>query len=375
MFQVIARNLSYLFLITVFSASCTRPSPVSQLETTDVVHSSVKKQGISNCWIYAFAGWAESLHLTAGKRAVDLSEGYWMWHLFYEQLMERPFLPAIEEEGNFGLARRVASTYGYMLEKDFDLHESRSKDGSTQEKAVAYLNQELAPGGALYGQASRTPENITKHLNEAFGVDMKALEGKTRKADAFVVGKRDGKDITLADVLTKPEEKWQDLSFPSDKTGTPLAEKADRDQHEMLQRIMRALNDGMPVVIAFLIDFAALDEETATFSGEVFDQRGPKNYRASHMVVLEDYVVDDVPGIGTIGEGDTTPEMKAAALQGKLRYLKAKNSWGLKRAAGASDGYFKFDLNFLTRNHNFVKSNGRSEDSTPLTSVILPPGY
>src|SRR5688572_14957685 len=49
----------------------------------DVGQTAVERQSIGNCWIYAHASWIESMHQTASGAAVDLSQSYWTyWHWF-----------------------------------------------------------------------------------------------------------------------------------------------------------------------------------------------------------------------------------------------------------------------------------------------------
>jgi hypothetical protein len=94
--------------------------------------------------------------------------------------------------------------------------------------------------------------------------------------------------------------------------------------------------------------------------------------------VLEDYTVKDVPGIGEIGEGDVSPELKAAALLGTVTSFKAKNSWGKDRPErGLTDGYTTFNADYLFSQLGW-KSGDDDDDLfyyTTLTDFVLPPGY
>ena len=49
----------------------------------------------------------------------------------------------------------------------------------------------------------------------------------------------------------------------------------------------------------------------------------------SHMSGLDHYVVENVPGVGTIGEILMDDRLKELALKGNIKFLKAKNSWGI----------------------------------------------
>ena len=46
-------------------------------DVTSVENTNVKSQAIANCWLYATAGWVESLHKGATARDIDVSEAYY----------------------------------------------------------------------------------------------------------------------------------------------------------------------------------------------------------------------------------------------------------------------------------------------------------
>ena len=81
------------------------------------------------------------------------------------------------------------------------------------------------------------------------------------------------------------------------------------------------------------------------------------------MVVLHDYVVDNVPGVGRIDEGDVSDELKEKALEGDVVLLKAKNSWGKK--SGPYKGYL-----FMSRNYVAAKMLSYMVHKDGLTDVI-----
>ena len=56
---------------------------VVQAPVVDVPHTAVQRQSIGNCWIYAHATWIESMHLTSTGTEINLSQSYWTyWHWF-----------------------------------------------------------------------------------------------------------------------------------------------------------------------------------------------------------------------------------------------------------------------------------------------------
>ena len=55
---------------------------------TDVEHTDVERQSIGNCWLYAEASWVESMHLSATGEKFDVSQSYWTYWHWYEQIIE-----------------------------------------------------------------------------------------------------------------------------------------------------------------------------------------------------------------------------------------------------------------------------------------------
>jgi hypothetical protein len=128
------------------------------------------------------------------------------------------------------------------------------------------------------------------------------------------------------------------------------------------------------------IDFNGLDKTDSSFKVEKIAENGGPGRQGGHMVVLEDYVVDNVPdgqGVISIEEGDVAPALKERALAGDVRYLKIKNSWGTNRAdRGIIDGYHRFYSSYLNVPFEVTSENsGQSHFSSALSQFILPPGY
>src|SRR4051794_37784412 len=75
----------------VASSGCTGeggPTATSFDDITQVDQSTVKRQAIGNCWVYATTSWLEALHKGATGEAVNTSESwitYWHW---FDQLAE-----------------------------------------------------------------------------------------------------------------------------------------------------------------------------------------------------------------------------------------------------------------------------------------------
>ena len=95
------------------------------------------------------------------------------------------------------------------------------------------------------------------------------------------------------------------------------------------------------------------------------------------MLALEDYTVDNVPGYGSLGRGDMSYEIKAAAVNGRLNQLIAKNSWGKNRPdRGLTDGYTGFDSAYLNGQFPWTNETDHSVSwYTTTTAFVLPPGF
>jgi hypothetical protein len=250
-----------------------------------------------------------------------------------------------------------------------------------QAQALAYINEQLQPGGTLGKRSLRKAWRVRRELDKAFGAKMAKAELVARDPNQVVVGSNDdGSELTLAQALGgSTGKRWQYVSFPrvwgQDAVPTPAQEQARK---ALLRRVMKALNDRQPVVMSFMVDFSALDTEDATFKASTLRDAGGPGTQGGHMVVLEDYTVTNAPGFGDIGEGDVSDEMKAAALDGELATLVAKNSWGKNRPdRGLTDGYTRFDREYLLSQLAWKDDEDGTSVSyyTTLTDFILPPGY
>jgi len=347
---------------------------------TDVQHSAVKRQSIGNCWLYAKASWVESLHLAATSEEANMSESYWTWWHFYDQMVGSG-IREISTGGNYYTSAGIILEHGLVLEGEFLPGEADQQMSAAQARAESFVNEALASGGTLSRRQSRTPENVRKVLDEAFGSNMAAAEAVSRPAAEFIVGKTEqGTEVSLAQALSGNNQ-WNEVSFPriSGKDSVP-GPAIERSRRALLRRVMKALNDRKPVIMSVMIDFNALDTEDATFKKSKVDEAGV-GHQGGHMVVLEDYVVTNVAGFdGPLPEGDLPEEVKTAALDGELVLLKAKNSWGTDRPGrGLTDGYTRFDNDYLTKQlaWKWSEDSDASQVSyyTTLNDFVLPPGY
>lgn len=336
---------------------------------TDVAHTDVKRQSIGNCWIYAQATWLESLLLSHQGETRNVSESYWTWFHWYEQIVGRN-ITEIQTGGWWSTSANIVRKYGFVMEGEFIEGEANAQMSAKQASALAYMNAQLQPGGALGTLQQRSAANVRKELDKAYGTNMAAAQQLARSANTTLVGPNQ----TLAQALNG----WTYASFPRVYgQNAPVSLAVRNQRNALLKRVMRALNDKKPVVMSFMVDFNAMDaNDLGTFKKSLLDVNGMGS-QGGHMVVLEDYTVKNVPGVGSIGEGDVSPELKAKALQGELVTLKAKNSWGTNRPErGLTDGYTRFEMPYLLSSLQWKQGDsGATSWYTTLTDFVLPPGY
>ena len=347
---------NFCFGLAIVALGCGK---VSQEENskplvTDVDHSVVKRQSVGNCWLYAQASWVESLHLTATGNELDVSESYWTYWYWYEQILKNANRGYLQEElvtgGSWSAAQRLLRRYGVVLEGEFIPREAEAEMSRTQARAESLINQELVTG-QLASLEDRTPDKIMAVLDQAFGVNMNEARAMARSIDDFQVAT--GRDQQEVASLRQVMGEWRNYS-------------AGRVRKETLIRyVKRALNDGHPIVMTMWIDFRYLNTQTATFQDEIFNE--DYDGTGGHLVVLEDYVVNH-PELGFLGEGDMDDSIKEAALDGELLYFKSKNSWGTNRPdRGLTDGYTRFTKDYLW-------NTTREEIGYNYTSFVLPVG-
>jgi hypothetical protein len=359
--------------VSLALVACSGSKPAASHTLVTAVDQTVaKRQTIGNCWLYAEASWLESLTKTASGQETNVSESYWTWWHWYDQIIGGS-ASELNTGGDWEKAKAIILRHGFLLEGEFIPDEASAEASSRQLEAETQINDALG-SGSLAELSDRTPEKVRLALDDAFGTHMAAAEALARRADTAVVGK-DG--TTLAVAL----DQWQEVGFPrlygKDTAASPEVEAG---RAKVLRRVLRALNDHAPVVMSVMIDFGALDKTNATFEKAYLERNG-SDRQGGHMVVLEDYAVENAPGYGAVGFGDVPVAEKAAALDGALTLLKAKNSWGASRLdRGITDGTTAFDRAYLFSQLPWRADGENLNDPsvtyyTTLGSFVIPPGY
>jgi hypothetical protein len=171
-------NILALSLVTL--TACGSAANLSRVEVTDVDHTSVKRQSIGNCWIYAVATWVESLHKIATDEEVNVSESYWTYWHFYDQLVNGYVGKEIETGGSFFEAVRLIREHGITLEETFIPEEADREKSERQARAETSINKALSEGGELETAADRTPKKIRAFLDKAFGAHMRETDKRSK---------------------------------------------------------------------------------------------------------------------------------------------------------------------------------------------------
>ncbi|HSO41108.1 MAG TPA: hypothetical protein VLT33_51635 [Labilithrix sp.] len=155
-------------------------------DVTSVESTNVKSQAISNCWLYATAGWVESLHKGATARDVDVSEAYWNYWYFYEEITGGNIAlddaigsGAVTQGGWWGVGAELIQRYGWMYEGDF-IPQADAK-AKRHEEAVAAINASLASGALASPAARRDPRVVRAELNKAWGIEGSVVEDLERQ--------------------------------------------------------------------------------------------------------------------------------------------------------------------------------------------------
>lgn len=365
--------------------SCRNPSEsLSETDVTQVDHSAVKQQSIGNCWLYAQGSWLESLLKSSEGREIDVSETYWEYWDLFEKLMgfQETGEDGLSTGGSWGRSRRLVEAYGWVEEDDFVAAEGDMIRAESQACAETYLVRETTTGGRLDPGKPRAADQVKKELNRAFScegsyeIDIESAFRKRHKADeTFLKDPKSG----VAKSLTRTFREWKEVdNFDSGAwssfEGKKLPSEASMAIYRNLeQRIKKALNDHQPVVLSFYVSFNAPNDE-GLFNLNSLAKKGQLGRGGGHMLVLHDYVVDHVPTLGRIGEGEVDDASKDLAILGELDYVVAKNSWGHDRddRPWLKDGYSRISWDYLTKTY----FDEETKSFLPfLQSVVIPPGY
>ncbi|MEM9696820.1 MAG: hypothetical protein AAGA56_30065, partial [Myxococcota bacterium] len=398
--------------LSAASVACHSESPPSATEdVTEIPQSGVKDQAIGNCWVYAAVGWAESLHLRYTTQELNLSESYITYFHWMEQIAGGPTglnpvrdLDAdaeLKTGGFWGVAGELMLRYGILAEGDFIASEAESirssRQGSAKRKIAASLKdgalstpearRDRALVRAELNRAWELSDEVVATLEEAFGDDYNRTflgapvpEGSALfTADRIAVGRDGEREVTLADAIGISSSRtrfhnrrgtyaWTTKYYPESSGGR-------RDFQIELQR---AMHREQPVLLSWLVDFAAMD-------GSHF-RAPPTNpgRQGGHLVLAHDYQVTNVPGHGTLEAGTLVEDESileaALAPEAQIEFIRIKNSWGADLAPDnieGLEGYHDLYMDYL--DGPITKCTARGDDKcalkrdeTPFRRAIFP---
>jgi hypothetical protein len=386
-------------------------------EVTDVSHTIVKNQTIGNCWAYAAAGWAESLHRawvegtpTANVSAstyrnadINISESwitFWDWYtkILGSGVTTTNGRSELSTGGWWDSAGDTLRRRGVVFEADFIPEEATAASSQRQRAALATINTELNMGGRLATAADRgnktrvlqvlleawqLNDTVKSAILRVYGADGAMTLQTTRSSDLGFIRRasairvrtpvlRSGRlvqqDTTLEAVVPGGTYAWRSASYPTFESGRTAYH----------QRVMRALNDRAPVLISWLVDFNF--KSGASFT--IPEMRPMPGRQGGHLTVLEDYqVVIRQPGQPErtlrAGEMASAADQALAVQYGSISFYRIKNSWGAgldPSGTGMFQGYYDLQMNYLNGPISWTEGT-RTSPRTPLSSVTLPPGY
>lgn len=403
---------STLALATQVTGCTTDDSSSQTDDITDVANTKVKRQSIGNCWVYASIGWAESLRLGYSGEELNLSESYITYFHWLEEISGgaagMTAVASLENDqlatgGFWGVAAELMRRYGVMDEGKFIPEEAEEARSARQSAALSAINTSLK-SGVLADKAKRkdlavvraeldkawqlTPE-VTKLLDDVFGKPLsKNLEkgavvpagsGLHRPKEIEIAMTSSG-PLTLADAIGAPSSSnvrsrtgtyaWNEQSYPA----------YESSRRDFLKKAQQALHGRLPVVMTWFVDFNAMK------SNQFLEPPATPGRQGGHMVVLEDYEIENVPGYGTLEAGTVVTDPKAleAALSpdADIVFFRIKNSWGTDLAPpgatddlkGYNDLYMKY-LNGPITKCTAVGSDpcGKKSQETGLWAFVLPP--
>ncbi len=389
----------------------------------DVANSSVERQSIGNCWIYAHASWIEAMHLQVAGEQVDLSQSYWTyWHWFDQitgTLARREGSAEVSTGGSWSTANGIVKRYGLLGEAAFVPEDGALEISWRQSDALARINASLS-SGALSTKAARADRALVRReldsawrlssdvvtmLDGVFGADVsrtfngrgsaKAVVGESALLDPATypvayakrsVSRGVERITTVQSTVSRAMSDWRTAYYwPEDR--------------QTLQRAQRALHARQPAILTWDVDFNAMEQNPSSelrgsFNMTTLQNKGVPGSQGGHMVVLEDYEVDTTE-YGRLAAGvtldPTQPEdaaKLAAALRedSQVRFWRIKNSWGTARpdrsSAPGFPGYHDLYMDYLNGPIAWCPDADRSDPdfrcaqtTVPLESFVLPPGF
>ncbi|MBX3264584.1 MAG: hypothetical protein KF782_33240 [Labilithrix sp.] len=409
------RSLSLSLLLALAAAATGCAGEVGDNTTTNdeneivnVPQTDVERQSIGNCWLYAHASWAESMHKAATGEDFDVSQSYWTYWHWFDQIAGG-FSSQISTGGNYTTANNIVRKYGLMAEKDFVFADTLNEMSNRQKTALDTLNESLKSGALQDTASRRDKKKLREEMDRAWGLSPE----QSAMLDQ-VFGETVSRTLTgSASVAGTPIVRAQDfdVSYSLGPNRAPVTRKLSQamsdwrqvyysngDRRGFLLRVQKALHAEQPVIITWFVDFNAMEnrdnELRGSFNMTTLGELGPGS-QGGHMTVLQDYQAKLADG--TLLEAGVTLDPtkpsdkrlldRALDTRTEIQFLRVKNSWGAARPdrafAPGMPGYHDLYLDYLNGpvKRCTTKADGSTDtsncpfDHTPLQNVVLPPGY
>lgn len=350
--------------------------------------------------------------ITPSVAELDVSQSYWTYWHWFDEITNGSADGEIETGGSTWVSHQIIRERGLIEEAKFVLEDTTGEMSLTQKAALDAVNLALKSGDLMSSASRQDGKLVRRVLDEAWGLSGEIRAeldgafgedgGMTLRTGANVEGtsiidpatvkaryaKRTGTSSTITTgTLLQALTEWKTVQYPSTKT----------ERRKFMQRVQRALHDRQPVVITWDVDFSAMEngfnERRGSFNMQTLRDMGGPGHQGGHMTVLEDYEVK-TQEFGVLKAGVTLdPVADRAKLEAALKdssevtLLRIKNSWGADRLDRAFvpdyPGYHDLWMDYLNGPIRFCPdvepapktAENCSDETIPLNSVMLPPGY
>jgi hypothetical protein len=174
--------LSAVLAIAPFAVGCVADDSVGSgsSDITDVNHTDVERQSIGNCWLYAEASWVESMHLSATGVKFDISQSYWTYWHWYEQILDEGIGSEIETGGGFDVASDIVLARPHHRDEVHQGGRGRARCRAP-EAALTKINDELKTAASRTMSARMNPALVRQVLDEAWQLTS-SVKGALTKA-------------------------------------------------------------------------------------------------------------------------------------------------------------------------------------------------
>lgn len=286
---------------------------MDQQAIVDVPHTPVERQSIGNCWIYAQATWAESLHKKATGEDFDISQSYWTYMHWFLRIYNKASFSGTELEtgGGWSDAKDIVLKYGLVSEIDFIKDDSNQEQSYRQASALTAINRALfTENGALFTADARADRvKVRAELDKAWGLTPSVVNSLNT-----VFGQ--GLENTFADstpneidpdgAIIQPDQFDVKYSYGPIFTGRPVVRQTLKTAFNewntaygfstnVLTSVKKALHAQEPALISWFVDFNALEYSRGplygSFNLQTLTNAGVPGNQGGHMTVLEDYEV------------------------------------------------------------------------------------